>query len=90
MTNNSTEIILQIQDMASFISEDTYSIKISEARKLLIKLRDLGVKKEYVYQQLLKKHNELPDCLSRDFMAVILDYVVDWCSPHNRIWNDEQ
>lgn len=90
MTNNSTEIILQIQNIASFISEDNYSIRINEARKLLIKLRDLGVKKEYVYQELFKKHNELPDCFSRDFMADILDYVSDWCSSHNRIWNDEQ
>lgn len=53
-----------------------------------IKLHDLGIEKERVYQALFQYHKGLEDNLSRDCIADILDYVVGWCSTQDRIWNE--
>ena len=55
--------------------------------ELLLKLHDLGVDKESVYQPLLEYHGSLDDGISYDYIADILDFVVGWCSPQSRIWS---
>ncbi len=84
--NNSENIIEKIKLLSSTVKENTYDSGIKQAYECLVKLHDLGVDKESVYQSLFQYHNRLEDGLSRDFIADILDYVVGWCSPHSRIW----
>lgn len=86
--NNIEEIITQIQILSSHITEDTYCIRIRQGYELLVRLHDMGIGKESVYQPLFQYHNSLEDSCSRDYMADILDYVAGWCSPQDYIWND--
>lgn len=86
--NNIEEIITQIQILSSHITEDTYCVRIRQGYELLVRLHDMGIGKESVYQPLFQYHNSLEDSCSRDYMADILDYVVGWCSPQDYIWND--
>lgn len=82
------EIITQIKTLSLFITEQNYSAGIQKGYKLLIKLHDLGIEKERIYQALFQYHNSLEDNLSRDYIADILDYVVGWCSPQDWIWSE--
>lgn len=82
------EIITQIKTLSLFITEQNYSAGIQKGYKLLIKLHDLGIEKEHIYQALFQYHNSLEDNLSRDYIADILDYVVGWCSPQDWIWSE--
>lgn len=86
--NNIEEIIAQIKILSSHITEDAYCIRIRQGYELLVRLHDMGVEKESVYQPLFQYHNSLEDSRSRDYMADILDYVAGWCSPQYYIWND--
>ena len=82
------EIITQIKMLSLFITEENYFAGIQEGYKLLIKLHDLGIEKERIYQALFQYHNSLEDNLSHDYIADILDYVVGWCSPQDWIWDE--
>lgn len=86
--NETEEIIAQIKMLSLSITEENYYSGIQKGYKFLVKLHDLGAEKESVYQLLIEYHNRLEDCLSRDYIADILDYVVGWCFPKNRIWNE--
>lgn len=86
--NKTDEIITQIKTLSLFITKENYSAGVQEGYNLLIKLHDLGIEKEHIYQALFQYHNSLEDNLSRDYIADILDYVVGWCSPQGRIWNE--
>lgn len=86
--NNIEKMITQIKILSSHITEDTYCVRIRQGYELLVRLHDMGLKKESVYQPLFQYHNSLDDGLSRDYIADILDYVVGWCSPQYYIWND--
>lgn len=85
--NNIEEIIEQIKILASSVAENTYSTKMEQGYELLVKLHDLGVDKEDVYQPLLEYHSSLEDDISYDYIGDILDYVAGWCSPQRCIWN---
>lgn len=80
------EIIAQIKLLSLSITEGNYRTGVQEGYKLLLRLHDLGAEKERAYQVLEEYHNSIEDSLSRDYIADILDYIVGWCSPHNRIW----
>ena len=80
------EIITQIKILS--LQRAPYCVRIRQGYELLVRLHDMGQKKESVYQPLFQYHNSLDDNLSRDYIADILDYVVGWCSPQDRIWND--
>lgn len=56
---------------------------------LLVELHDLGFEKDYVYQILLARFIQLQDCdeFKSDLLADLMDFVVGWCSPCNRIWD---
>ena len=82
------EIITKIKTLSLFITEQNYYAEIQKGYKLLIKLHDLGIEKERIYQALFQYHNSLEDNLSRDYIADILDYVVGWCSPQDWIWSE--
>lgn len=84
--DNGKEIIAQIKKISLTVTENTYDIGIQQGYELLLKLHDLGLEKDKVYQLLLQYHNSLTDNLSRDYIADILDYVCGWCSSQYRIW----
>ena len=84
--DNSKEIIAQIEKISLTVTESTYDIGIQQGYELLLRLHDLGLEKDNVYQLLFQYHNSLEDNISRDYIADILDYVVGWCSPQYRIW----
>lgn len=85
--NDSEEIFAQIKLLCLSITETTYDTGIQQGYELLVRLRDLGLEKESVYQSLLQYHNSLEAGLSRDYLADIMDFVVGWCSPQWLIWN---
>lgn len=85
--NDSEEIFAQIKLLCLSITETTYDTGIQQGHELLVRLRDLGLEKESVYQSLLQYHNSLEAGLSRDYLADIMDFVVGWCSPQWLIWN---
>ena len=87
MINSGEEIIAQIKKLSLSITEETYYIGVQKGYCLLVKLHDLGIEKERAYQALFQYHNSLEESLSRDYIADILDYIVGWCSPQDRIWN---
>ena len=80
------EIIAQIKNISMTVTENTYDIGKQQGYELLLKLHDLGLEKDSVYQLLFQYHNSLEDNISRDYIADILDYVVGWCSPQYYIW----
>lgn len=84
---NKMEIIIQIKMLSLSVTEENYHAVIQKGYKFLVRLHDLGAEKENVYQALFQYHNSLEDNLSRDYIADILDYIVGWCSPQNRIWD---
>ena len=84
--DNVKEIIAQIKKLSLTVTENTYDAEIQQGYELLIRLHDLGIEKDNVYQLLFQYHNSLEDGLSRDYVADILDYVAGWCSPQYRIW----
>lgn len=84
--DNSKEIIAQIKKLSLTVTENTYETGKQQGYELLLRLHDLGLEKDNVYQLLFQYHNSLEDNLSRDYIADILDYVVGWCSPQYRIW----
>lgn len=84
--DNSKEIITQIKKLSSTVTENTYDTKKQQGYELLIRLHDLGLEKDKVYQLLFQYYNSLEDSLSRDYIADILDFVVGWCSPQYYIW----
>ncbi len=86
--NETEEIIAQIKMLSLSITEENYYAGVQKGYKLLLRLHDLGAEKESTYQVLEEYHNSLEDNLSRDYIADILDYIVGWCSPQNRIWNE--
>ena len=85
--NDSEEIFAQIKLLGLSITETTYDTGIQQGYELLVRLHDLGLEKESVYQSLLQYHNSLEAGLSRDYLADIMDFVVGWCSPQWLIWN---
>ena len=85
--NVTEEIIAQIKVLALSVTEENYNAGVRKGYKLLLRLHDLGAEKESAYQVLEEYHNSLEDSLSRDYIADILDYIVGWFSPQNRIWN---
>lgn len=85
--NDMEEIISQIKKLSLHITEDNYYIRIRQGYELLIRLHDLGIEKESVYQAIFQYYNSLEESLSRDYIADILDYTVGWCSPQDRIWS---
>lgn len=88
-TMSETEVIIaQIKSSSLSITEETYWAQLQEGYQLLVRLHDLGVEKQWAYQALLTYHNRLEDSLSRDYIADILDYIVGWCSPQYRIWDE--
>lgn len=84
--DNSQKIIAQIIELSSTVTENTYDIGITQGYDLLLRLHDLGLEKDNVYQLLFQYHNSLEDNLSRDYIADILDYICGWCSPQYHIW----
>lgn len=86
--NETKEIIAQIKRLSLSMTAENYSARIQEGYKFLVRLHDSGAEKENVYQALLTYHNRLEDSLSRDYIADILDYIVGWCSPQDRIWDE--
>ncbi len=85
--NSRDKIIEQIKELSTYVTENTYNTKIKEGYELLLKLHDLGIDKENVYQPLLEYLGSLDDTISYDYIADILDYVGGWCSPQWRIWS---
>lgn len=80
------QIIAEIKKISLTVTENTYNTRLQQGYELLLRLRDLGIEQDNVYQLLLQYHNSLADNLSQDFIADILDYVIGWCSPQYRIW----
>ena len=74
--NNIEEIIEQIKILSSSVTENTYSTEIKQGYEFLVKLHDLGVDKESVYQPLFQYLSSLEDSISYNYIADILDYVV--------------
>lgn len=74
--DNSKEIIAQIKKLSLTVTENTYCTLIQQGHELLIRLHDLGLEKDKVYQLLFQYYNNLEDSLSRDYIADILDFVV--------------
>lgn len=87
--NSTEEIFATIRALSFGITEDTYFAGVRQGHTLLTRLRDMGLEREQVSQPLYQFHNSLEDGFSRDFIADLLDYVVGWCSPQARIWEDE-
>lgn len=85
--NKIDEMIYQIKVLSLSITEENYFARVQEGYRLLIKLHDLDIEKEYIHQALFQYYNSLEDNLSCDYIGDILDYVVGWCSPQYRIWN---
>lgn len=85
--NETEELILRIKNLAVDITDATYGSRIEQGYELLVKLRDRGLEKEQVYEQLILYHDGLAESLSRDYIAELLDYTVGWCSPQKKIWN---
>lgn len=85
---NSDEIITQIEELLLSLTKDNYDSKIQEGYLILLKLRNLGLDREVVYQTLYKYYNTLTDNLNSNFIADILDFVDGWCSPQYFIWSD--
>ena len=85
---NSDEIITQIEELLLSLTKDNYDSKIQEGYLILLKLRNLGLDREVVYQTLYKYYNTLADNLNSNFIADILDFVDGWCSPQYFIWSD--
>ena len=85
---NSDEIIAQIEELLLLLTKDNYDSKIQEGYLILLKLRNLGLDREVVYQTLYKYYNTLTDNLNSNFIADILDFVDGWCSPQYFIWSD--
>ena len=84
--NHIEEMLEQIKILSSSVTEETYGTKLEQGYDLLVKLHDLGVDKDAVYQPLLAYHSSLEDGMAYDYIADILDYVVGWCAPHRSIW----
>ena len=87
--NSTEEILAAIRALTLGITEDTYSAGVQQGYTLLTRLRDMGLKQEQAYQPLCQFHNSLEEGLPRDFIADLLDFVVGWCSPQSRIWEEE-
>lgn len=87
MMDRSEEIFAQIKMLSASVTEETYDVEIQKGFNLLVKLHDLGIEKGHVYQVMLQYHNRLEDSLSRDYIADILDHIVGWCPPQDRIWS---
>ena len=85
--NNIEELIEQIKILSLSVTENTYGSEIKQGYDLLVKLYDLGVDKESVYRPLFQYLSSLEDGISYNYIADLLDYVVGWCSPRNRIWS---
>lgn len=85
-TKNVAAFIDEIKKISLTVTENTYDIGKQQGYELLLKLHDLGLEKDKVYQLLFEFHNILEDNLSRCYIADILDYVCGWCSPQYRIW----
>ncbi len=86
--NEAEEIFVQIKMLSLSVTKENYYAELQNGYKLLLRLHDLGAGKESAYQVLEEYHNSLGNSLSRDYIADILDYIVGWCSPQNRIWNE--
>ena len=86
--DNSEEVIAQIKILCSSVTEDSYDVIIQQCHKLLSKLCDLDLERENVYRILLEEYNNLEDGITRDCAADVLDFIVGWCSPQKRIWED--
>ncbi len=87
---NSEEIFKQIISICSSVTESTYSDGLQQGYELLLLLHDLGIEKNSVYQTLTQYYNSLEECLSRDCIADMMDFVVGWCSPQKYIWKEKQ
>lgn len=85
-TKNVAAFIDEIKKISLTVTENTYDIGKQQGYELLLKLHDLGLEKDKVYQLLFEFHNSLEDNLSRCYIADILDYVCGWCSSQYRIW----
>lgn len=86
--NSTEEILAAIRALSFGITEDTYFAGVQQGYTRLTRLRDMGLKQEQAYQPLYQFHNSLEEGLPRDFIADLLDYVVGWCSPQARIWEE--
>ena len=85
---NSDEIIVPFEELLLSLTKDNYDSKIQEGYLILLKLRNLGLDRDVVYQTLYKYYNTMTDNLNSNFIADILDFVDGWCSQQYFIWND--
>lgn len=84
--NNYQELLEELYKICISITEATYESGVKQGYQLLVKLHNLGIDKDRVYQSLLSYYNSLVSDLSRNCLADIMDFIVGWCSPQNCIW----
>lgn len=84
--DNCQELLEELYKICIFVTEFTYENSVKQGYQLLVKLHNLGMDKESVYQSLFSYYNNLVSDLSRDCLADIMDFVVGWCSPQHCIW----
>lgn len=83
------KLLIQLKAMGITVTEKNYNEYVRQGYAILVKLYDLGLTQEQVYQSLIQYHRSLKDGIASDFIADIMDFVVGWCAPQWHIWRDD-
>ena len=87
--NDVDELFTQLKRLCIAVTEKMYSDYDKQGYAILVKIHDVGITQNRVYNTLLQYHNDLPDGLSKDWLADMLDYICGWTAPQWHIWRSD-
>lgn len=78
----------EIKQLLTAITEENYYDYGKQGYDILVRIHDLGIPQERVYNVFFEHYNSLQNGLSKDWFADMLDYICGWCNPEKCIWKE--